>query len=354
MKAKCVGALVIGLVGAGTLVTLTTSAAASHAAATERTGTIAFIRQLNDRVYGGALFVVRPDGSGLRVLTPFNARVYWYAWSPDGRLIAYIDQRLSLWLVRSDGSGRRLLLPKSRLQSVGLSWSPDGTRIAITTTGPEGHPWKGCCSRLRLYVIPIGGGPPVPLPSGKHIGYGVSWSPRGDEIYYSNGGIWAIRPDGTGRRQISPVGSAGSLSADGTRFAFNVAVGLRNGNTDRYRAFSVVNADGTGYHVVTTHAYNEYGEAWSPFGRRILYGRANSQGIYVIGSDGRNNHRVTRDAPPGAGWGALGWSPDGGSIVYDTGTYKNTDLYVIGADGRGKVQLTSTPDIDIDPSWVAR
>lgn len=62
---------------------------------------------------------------------------------------------------------------------------------------------------------------------------------------------------------------------------------------------------------------------------------------------------MTRDPPPQADWGALAWSPNGGSIVYDTGTYNNTDLYVIGADGRGKVQLTSTPDIDIDPTWVA-
>jgi Tol biopolymer transport system component len=354
VKAKYVGALVVGLVGACTLVTLTTSAAASHAAATERTGTIAFIRQVNDRAFGGGLFVVRPDGSGLRVLTPFSTRVYWYAWSPDGRLIAYIDQGLSLWLVRSDGSGRRLLLPKSRLRSVGLSWSPDGTKIAITTTGPEGRPLKGCCSRLHLYVIPIGGGPPVPLPAGKHIGYGVSWSPRGDEIYYGNGGIWTIRPDGTGRRQVSPVGAAGALSAGGAQLVFGVAFRPRNGGTDRYHAFGVVNADGTGYHVVTTHAYNEYGEAWSPSGQRILYGRADGKGIYVIGSDGRNNHRVTRDAPPEADWGALAWSPDGGSIVYDTGTYKNTDLYVIGADGRDKVRLTNTPGIDIDPSWVAR
>lgn len=347
---------------AGTLVTLTTSSAASYAAASHRTGTIAFIRMVNDRVYGGGLFVIRPDGDGLRRVTPPSTKVERYAWSPDGRLIAYIDRRLSLWLVHPDGTGRRLLLPRSRLQSVGLNWSPDGTRIAITTTGPEGHPWKGCCSRLRLYVVPVGGGPPVPLPAGKHIGYGVSWSPRGDEIYFDNGGIWAIHPDGTGRRKISPVGSAGSLSADGTQFAFNVAVGLRNGDTDRYRGFGIVNADGTGYHVVTTHAYNEYGEVWSPTGHQILYGRASSpsfyrfksQGIYVIAPDSRNNHRVTRDSPPQAGWPALAWSPTGGSIVYDTGTYKNTDLYVIGADGRGKVQLTSTPGIDIDPSWVAR
>ena len=355
VKAKHVGALVAGLVGACTLVTLTTSAAASHAAATERTGTIAFIRMVNDRAYGGALFVVRPDGSGLRRLTPPSTKVYWYAWSPDGRLIAYIDRGLSLWVVRRDGSGRRLLLPKSRLQSVGLSWSPDGSRIAITTNGPEWHPGRRCCgSRPFLYVVPIGGGPPVLLPAGKHIGYGVSWTPRGDEIYYSNGGIWAIRPDGTDRRQVSRVGAAGALSAGETQFVFGVPFRLRNGGTDRYRAFGVVNADRTGYHVVTTHAYNEYGEVWSPSGPRILYGRADGTGIYLIGSDGRNNHRVTRDAPPKADWGALAWSPRGGSIVYDAGDYKNTDLYVIGIDGRDKVQLTDTPDLDIDPSWFGR
>ena len=58
------------------------------------------------------------------------------------------------------------------------------------------------------------------------------------------------------------------------------------------------------------------------------------------------------DAPIGIQ--ALAWSPDGRSVVYDTGGYQNTDLYVIGVDGRGKVQLTNTPDVDIGPSWVAR
>ena len=64
----------------------------------------------------------------------------------------------------------------------------------------------------------------------------------------------------------------------------------------------------------------------------------------MIGADGRNNHRVTRDAPPQAGWGALAWSPTGDSIAYTAGGTDNTDLYLIGIDGRDKFQLTATPD----------
>jgi len=64
--------------------------------------------------------------------------------------------------------------------------------------------------------------------------------------------------------------------------------------------------------------------------------------------------RVTRDSPPRAGWAAPAWSPDVRSIVYDVGGYGNTDLYVIGAEGRGKVQLPDTPGVDTDPSRVAR
>ena len=186
----------------------------------------------------------------------------------------------------------------------------------------------------------------------------VAWSPGGDEIAYTasgphRSGTWAIHPDGSGDHKIASAGG-GKWSADGAQLSFNIAIHPRPDTTDRYRAFAVVNADGTNYHIVTTHAYNEYGEAWSPHGHQILYGRADHKGIYLIGSDGRNNHRVTRDSPPQAAWGALAWSPTGGSIAYTTGDISNTDLYLIGTDGRGKTQLTDTPDIDIAPSWVAR
>ena len=107
------------------------------------TGTIAFLRWppgAVDYSTGPSLYVVRADGSGLRRLTLRGTSVLTYRWSPDGRLIAYLDQRHSPWLVRPDGTGRSVLLPASQLSTLwGLSWSPDGKDIAIVSPGPNAN-----------------------------------------------------------------------------------------------------------------------------------------------------------------------------------------------------------------------
>ena len=331
--------------------------AASQATPSKRAGMIAFIRLGDGPVHGGRLFVVRPDRSGLRQLTPQGARIQSYAWSPDGRRIAYIDQRLSLWLVRPDGTGRRMLLSTSRLSSLRLTWSPDGRGIAIVSPGPNANPAGVACSRLALYVVPVDGGKPALVSASRRgIGCGIDWSPRGGEIAYGDGGeVLGVISSRGGRPRLLLTSGVGApqWSPDGTKLAAPTVIRV-GGRTDRYRRITVVDADGSNPHVVTDHAYTEYPFAWSLDSRRILYGREDRQGIYVIGADGRSNRRVTRYAPPQAGWGALAWSPTGDSIAYTAGGTDNTDLYLIGIDGRGKFRLTATPDIDIDPSWVVR
>ena len=132
-------------------------------------------------------------------------------------------------------------------------------------------------------------------------------------------------------------------SPDGTHVGFAGCRVRRGRFADRYAGIYVADADGSNLHLVTSHAYNEYGFAWSPDGRWILYGRANREGIYVIGADGRNNHRLTRDSPTPSVFPALTWAPDGRSIAYETDRTGNGDIYVIGADGHNKVRLTSSP-----------
>jgi Tol biopolymer transport system component len=55
------------------------------------------------------LYVVNADGSGLRRLTRHAENVLrWFAWSPDGRTIAFLHNR-EVYIVNADGSGERRL-----------------------------------------------------------------------------------------------------------------------------------------------------------------------------------------------------------------------------------------------------
>ena len=338
-------------------------ATASHAGVQGRSGAIAFLRSDAELGRGSAgLFAIKADGSGFRRLTPSGSDIGLFEWAPDGSRIAYLDRRGALWLVRPDGTGRVLLAASSPLRIPWvLSWSPDGKAIAVLARDPaEGPPTpRNAFSDLRIYVVPTDGGAPRRLPSGDVIEF--DWSPRGDEIAYGSGtGLQRIiRTDGSKPRPFfrRPPSSGKGMpiwSPDGTHVGF-VGGGVRRGRfTDRYAGIYVADADGSNLHLVTSHAYNEYGFAWSPDGRWILYGRANREGVYVIRANGRNNHRLTRDSPTPSGFPALSWAPDGHSIAYETDRTGNGDIYVIGADGHNQVQLTSSPATDSVPSWQPR
>lgn len=100
-----------------------------------RSGTIAFIRSVGDRPTG--LFVIKPDGSGLRRLTPSALDIASYEWAPDGSRIAYLDSQGALRVVRPDGTGGERLAASSPLWSPWfLSWSPDGKAIAVDAHDP--------------------------------------------------------------------------------------------------------------------------------------------------------------------------------------------------------------------------
>jgi Tol biopolymer transport system component len=263
---------------------------ASHAAVRGRSGTIAFLRgeELGVR---SSLFAIEADGSGLRRLTPSSLDITSYAWSPDGSRIAYLDRRGALRVVRPNGAGRRLLAASSPLTSSWfLTWSPDGKAIAVLAQDPATgqaplQPWR--LVHLRITLIPADGGAPRYLSTGDVSG--LTWSARGDEIAYeTHGRTRVIRSDQSGRHSLHIFGLGGPVwSPDGNLLGFTG--GVRHGrHLARAGGIYVADADGSNLHLVTGHAYNEYGFAWSPDGRSILYGRANREGIYIIGADGRN------------------------------------------------------------------
>jgi TolB protein len=97
--------------------------------------------------FGHALFVARADGSGQRQLTPWSLGGGDSPdWSPNGKLILFRShedepRQSQIYVVRPDGNGLRALTHfKQGTTVLSYSFSPDGRWITFAKTGKNGQP----------------------------------------------------------------------------------------------------------------------------------------------------------------------------------------------------------------------
>ena len=87
---------------------------------------IAFARTLRRQT---GLYVIRPDGRGLRRLATVSGRNP--SWSPDSRRLGFDDGR-RIAVINTDGSALRYLTALSASVNTDPAWSPDGKTIAFS------------------------------------------------------------------------------------------------------------------------------------------------------------------------------------------------------------------------------
>ena len=104
----------------------------------------------------------------------------------------------------------------------------------------------------------------------------------------------------------------------------------------------------------------EFDPNYSPNGLQMCFTRGDFKtgwGIYIANSDGSNPTRLVGDEPPESLYSYCDWSPDGTKLAYayhpeSRGAEYDDDVYVMKADGSGKINLTkSSKESDGCPSW---
>ncbi len=84
-----------------------------------------------------ALYLMKPDGTDRRCLVDTEGPDSWPAWSPDGRLLAFVGGAGSVdqvFIIRADGTGLRQVTDSSSITKESLDWSPDGLQIAYSAS----------------------------------------------------------------------------------------------------------------------------------------------------------------------------------------------------------------------------
>ena len=251
-----------------------------------------------------ALHVIDADGSDRLRLTSLpqsDSEAWDPVRSPDGRKIAfteYGDGTYAVWVVNAYGGGERQLSPVDRYCCP--VWSPGGRKIAF------GHTRKGL-----LYVVNSDGSGRQVLArmrSASGIG-GVTWSPDGRRIaFLIDSDLWMMNADGTQRRKLvvgdPRKGIPGIAWAPDAR---TIAFMHRDGDWEIF----VVNADGSGLRNLTDNTgAHDKGPSWSSNGRAILFtsDRDGNTEVYVMNADGSGQRNVSQnpleDTEPA-------WSPKG-------------------------------------------
>jgi TolB protein len=125
-----------------------------------------------------------------------------------------------------------------------------------------------------------------------------------------------------------------------------LAFASQAGSADRIFAIS---GDGSGLVRLTDGPRGDAAPDWSPDGRTIVFqsGRDGNQELYAVNADGSGVRRLTRDD---AADGEPAWSPDGRRIAFVSDRGGDDDLYVMDRDGSRVRRVTHGLHTEW-PSW---
>lgn len=314
-------------------------------------GAVTFIERYSGFPWNLYVTMLTSDGPGepRTVSGPFkvNGLVRWYAWSPDGRKIAYTaDQEhdaAELWVLdlESDGYAQRVNPPLEYLGWVDngsqppFVWSPDSRRLLYRASHDEPE-------QFDLYVVDVSGvapAPPIRLTQDLDgTPRWFAWTPDGTAVAFTIGsvdsGLYLARVgcddvDGPHRFADWAITARFSPSGDELYFLGESADGNALYRADLTETPPVAE-------VISEGAQSPVaGEpAWSSTGIRVAF-LTNSGRLELL--DGVSGEREIVNGPlvNNGGVYSFAWSPDGNSIAYAANQLDYTKIELFHVDLSG-------------------
>ena len=345
------------------------------------------------------IYLIHPDGTGLRRLTRAGGFAGSPSWSSDGkRVLFYETDETGAYLAKSGNSRTELVsvdiasgartqytasnevklapqfLPGGNISYAvrgtngGLRiWHPD-RRVVTIVPGAIRHPsWSAEGTRVvyeRIlqpaateHLLSTASRDPEfelflsePFPA---------YSPDGTKLLYSQYGgngtgvgdttIELMNADGSAKHPLFHKDGVSAFDAvwspAGDMIAFCVGRYFRAAGLPSAQ-IALIKPDGSGYREVAEEGVNNGFPSWSPDGKRLVYKRGRQLVILTV-ADGKVvplTDGVHYDNFPK-------WSPKGDVIMFTTDRDDDWELYTIRPDGTGLRRLTNSPGNDAHSIW---
>jgi Tol biopolymer transport system component len=314
-----------------------------------------------------SIYLIHPDGTGLRRLTTAGISAGSPKWSADGKkIVCYqIDSKLT-FLARMSSFGTatsQIVTIDVATGTVHPETSGPGLKVSpqFLPDGSIGYTAKGSAAGTVVRGTGNPNAPPVPpggiaYTSGAKTVPGVirnaSWSPDGKLVVYQVPGF-THRPQNQllyswdSNYEYRYTDSFPALSPDGKKLA---VTDLANVISNPTTSISVMNTDGSDSKSVFSDAAGAaMGESWSPDGKKLVFGfgaffpvrDVKPARLIVVNADGSEQTNLTGKTTDEPNSGFPSWSPDGKQVVYRVWAKDMEGLRIINLDDNSVKTLTT-------------
>jgi TolB protein len=242
-----------------------------------------------------------------------------------------------IYTMNYDGSDVKQIT-KLRSIAMGVTWSPDGTRLAFSVFNRHSDGNKN----IDLFEYSFKNGSMKLLSNRKGLNSGASYHPNGRQAaltlsYAGNPDIYLLNTENRSTTQLTR--SAGfdvdpSFSPDGSKIAF---VSSRAGKP---MVYTMSTANPSDVRRITYAGQYNATPNWSPDGKKLVFAGWINQhfDIFTVTADGAKIERLSKDEGNNED---PSYSPDGSMIAFSSNrAAKEKAIYIMNIDGTNVKRLT--------------